>query len=338
MQPLTAADLPPLTWARFASSWSLEPVWLIVCATLATGYLVAFRTAAHQGRRLPLWRAVSFCAGTSTAWVVVASAVGGYSTSLFWMHMVMHLALIMLVPALLVLGRPLTVLVAATSAGADSGLAHALRGRLTGTLLSPAAGLVVYTLVVVGTHLTDFLDQVVVHPWLADGEQALYVVAGVLFLMPLLGDEPLRRDPSHLFRLGLLVVAMVPDTIVGIVLLQASAAPFPGMIAARPAWALDGLDDVHVGGALMWAGGDALMMAIAVALVIAIVTSPARRAHMIGPWLEGVRASTLSERSAFDSPPDDAASGPHAPVDADSDEAFEAYNAMLARLRGSEES
>jgi putative copper resistance protein D len=183
---------------------------------------------------------------------------------------------------------------------------------------------VAYGATIIGTHLTGFMDAMAQHEWLMNGELVLYVVAGYLFLQPILGDEPTKPNPSYLSRIGLLVVGMVPDTIVGIVLLQTNNDPFPRMSAMHPDWAPQPLHDVNIAGALMWAAGDGLMMAIAIGLVISVITSPQRRARMTGAWLEGVRRSNLIEH---------AGEGAESITDADSDEAHDAYNRMLARLR-----
>ena len=59
-------------------------------------------------------------------------------------------------------------------------------------LTRPAAGLLLYAATIIATHLTGFMDQMAQHAWLMTGEQVLYVVAGYLFLLPLLGEEPIR--------------------------------------------------------------------------------------------------------------------------------------------------
>ena len=62
-------------------------------------------------------------------------------------------------------------------------------------------------------------------------------------------------------------------------------------------------------------------------------TSAERRAKMTGRFLDGVRSSRLAEESARGSA-NDGTKGPVEPgsVDPDSDEALDAYNAMLARM------
>src|SRR5947208_11453935 len=112
--------------------------------------------------------------------------------------------------------------------------------------------------------------QMVMLPWLMTGGQVLSVVGGYLFFLPLVGEEPLRSDPGYLLRLVLFLIGMLPDTVVGIVLLQTDRDPFPMMMSHHPSWAPDPLTDVHTAGGLMWAGGDGLMMFAAVGLMISV--------------------------------------------------------------------
>jgi putative copper resistance protein D len=318
--------LPELTWARFFSTWHVHPGWLAATAILLVAYAVGWH-AAGPASTVRAWRVASFVAGTTLMWACVSSAIGAYAMSVFWMHMVLHLLLIMVVPVLLVLGHPLTVLVEAFPPGEQDRIRRALHAWPVALLTHYATGLVLYTVVIVGTHLTDFMDQMARHAWLMTGEQVLYVVTGWLFLLPLLGEEPIRTQPPYLLRLVVLIAAMIPDTLVGIVLLQMDTDPFPVMMGMHPAWAPSPVSDVHAGGGLMWAAGDGLMMTIAVGLMIGVITTPAKRARMTGDWLESARRATLVAHVASSG-----AEAPDAAIDPDSDEALDAYNRMLARL------
>ena len=321
--PGMGADLAPLTWSTFFSTWRLEAGWLEAAVLLIGGYLFA-RRAAGATSTVRTWRVVSWITGVVLMWLAVASSIGAYAMSVFWMHMVLHLSLIMVVPALLVLGHPLTVLLEAFHGPARERAQRILHSWPVTVLSHPATGVLVYTATIIGTHLTGFMDTMAAHTWLMTSEQVLYVVAGYLFLLPILGDEPTKPNPPYLLRLALLVAAMVPDTIVGIVLLQTNTVPFPGMMAHHPTWAPDPLADTHIAGGLMWAAGDGLMMAIAVGLMISVITSPQRRARITGSWLEGARRNALAEHTGEDV---------EGLGDPDGDEALEAYNRMLARLR-----
>ncbi|MEX0427655.1 cytochrome c oxidase assembly protein [Nocardioides sp. DS6] len=324
------SDLPQLGWSEFFGTWSLSPGWLVAVVLIGALYL-AGRGLAGPATSVPRWRVASFLTGLVLLWVMVASAIGGYAMSLAWMHMVLHLTLIMVVPTLLVLGHPLTVLVESFREQGQARARRVLRSLPFAALFSPAFGLLVYTVVIVGTHLTSFMDHMARHESLMVGEQVVYVLAGWFFLLPLIGEEPVRSDLPYLGRIALLVVGMVPDTIVGIVMLQTNHDMYPVYSGMRPDWSLDAVRDIQTAGALMWAGGDGGMMFIAIGLVIAVITSPMRRAKMTGAFLEGVRRQTLVEHVS-----DSGAEAPHtvdgADLDPDGDEALAAYNRMLARF------
>lgn len=322
------SELPPLTWGTFFSTWDVPIGWSIACVAALAVYLVGWRRAGAASTVRP-WRVASFVLGLAITWACMASAVGVYAMALFWMHMVLHLTLITVAPAFLVVGHPITVLVEALAPPKRDRLLGVLRSRPAGVLTHPLTGLTVYAATIIGTHLTGFMDQMALHHSLMVGEQVLYLAAGYLFLLPLVGEEPLRNDLSYGGRMILLVAGMIPDTIVGIVLLQTETNPFRTFASMRPGWAPDALDDLQAAGGLMWAEGDGLMMALAVAVMIAAITTEKRRERIVGPWLQGVRRSTLA--------------GPENPrggdegvaaqdVDPDSDEALEAYNRMLAGL------
>lgn len=328
-----SGGLPPLDWGTFFSTWTLKPGWLAVCAVLLVGYLLGRRSAGNAST-VRAWRVVSFTLGMVLLWVCVASAIGGYAMSLFWMHMVLHLSLIMVVPVLIVLGHPLTVLVEASRPDRQPRVRAALRSWPVSVLTHQTTGLLLYAVVIIGTHLTGFMDQMAQHAWLMTGEQVLYVVAGYLLLLPLVGEEPIRANPAYLLRIVILVAAMIPDTVVGVVLMQSNKSPFPVMMSMHPDWAPSALDDTQIAGALMWAAGDGLMMAIGIGLWISVITNPARRDRVVGSWLEGVRRSTLVDHVERGGEPFSSEEADL--LDPDSDDALDAYNRMLARLRDAE--
>lgn len=166
--------------------------------------------------------------------ITISSAINTYAMSLFWMHMVEHLTLIMVVPALLVLGHPLSVLREAGPAELRPRADAIFSSWPVAVVTHPISGPMVYGATIFITHLTSFMDHMEVHPWLMTDEQVLYVVAGYVLLLPLIGEEPIRWRLPYLLRVVLLMVAMLPDTIVGIVLMQTDHDLFPAMERGHP--------------------------------------------------------------------------------------------------------
>ncbi|GAB3918030.1 hypothetical protein GCM10011575_42510 [Microlunatus endophyticus] len=321
--------LTPWTWHAVVSSWSWRPGWIVVAVLLAAGYALALWWCRRAGRQsVGLAPAITFFSALLLLVLTVCSAFDTYSMALFWVHMIEHLLLIMVVPALLVLGHPLTLLRNAIGAKAvDRGMSVWPVAVLT----HPLVGFVVYAAALVGTHLTHFMDLMAVHPWMMGAERVLYVVAGYLFLLPLLGNEPIRWRVPLMARLLLILVAMGPDTIVGIVLMQSND-PFPVMLAMRPSWAPSPAQDVLTGGGIMWVGGDGLMMVIGLATIAAILFTRDSD-KLLGGWLERTRRSVLAQELGSGGEPVDSAMLSET-SDVDDDQVvLDAYNRMLSRLK-----
>jgi cytochrome c oxidase assembly factor CtaG len=324
------AELAPLSWTHLVETWRVHLLPTVIGVLLLATYL-GLRLAARRGSWL---RTASFVTGIAVWWLATCSGLAVYGEAVFWVHMVLHLVLIMVVPALLVLGSPLQTLSAALD-GDDGDEGDGGGGRVRAVLATwpvsalthPATGLAAYTAVIVGTHLTGFMDQMMSRPWTSGLEELLYVGSGWLLLAPLLGQEPLRWRLPGLGRIAVLLVAMVPDTVVGITLMQTQRNPFPAMLSGA-GWRPDPVLDVQTGGAIMWVGGDGLMMVLAVGVALAVLTRREQRSRPLGDWLEGVRRDTLAGLAT-----DDAIRG----SDVDEDErALEAYNRMLRRRAGHE--
>jgi putative membrane protein len=318
-----------LGWRSFLTTWELRPGWLGFCVAVLVAYGVGLYAAARRGNRSvgPV-RIACFTAGVAVLAICMSSAVDAYAMSLFWMHMIEHLTLITLVPALLVLGHPLTVLRSAGGPEWQRVFDAAMHSLPLSIVTHPLVGLVAYGVVVFYAHLTPFMDQMASDPDLMLVEQIAYLGSGAWLLLGAIGEEPIRWRTPYLLRLVLIVMAMIPDTLVGIVLLQTPTVPIPTYMAMRPSWAPGAMHDLDVGGSLMWAAGDGLMMCLAVGLVVSLLAGGTRD-RFLGDWLEGVRTSTFvthAERSGVE------IVRPEGRLDDDAD-ALAAYNEMLARMR-----
>lgn len=311
-------------WGALLTTW--RPSWVVdaVVVVAAVAYAVGVRRAARAGRRWPVARAAAFAAALVGLVLTFDAGIAVYGHTSFGVHMVMHLMLIMVVPALWVAGGPLELARRVGSPRTRALVASATESRIGRGVFHPATVLVVYALVVLLTHLTTFMQAMADSVALHHLEQALYLGAGLLFFATALGADATPSQPSFPGRLALMMLAMGVDTLVGVVLLMAPRSPFPAYE----------LGDVRIGGALMWAGGDALMMLLIVVLARFWVRSPGGGPEL-GSWLESARRSALglpggSERPAAGPTADGATD---AGVD-DDEEALAAYNRMLARMHG----
>ncbi|WP_116201811.1 cytochrome c oxidase assembly protein [Amycolatopsis circi] len=308
----------PFTWHTPFTEWDMPVAAAVVLVLLAIAYAAGIA-------RVRKWRirdTAAFYGGVAVCALAVGGGIGAYSTTLFTVHMAQHLLLIMVVPTLLLLGRPLELLREAAPDRVRRGLGRVNRSRVARVLTHPLLAFLYYAVVVAGTHLTPFQQSAATYPVLHGAELLLYLSSGYLFLLPIIGSEPAGHRLPPLLRMVTLLVGMVVDTVVGVTLLMTVDPPFPAYVVPGRGWGPDAITDLHWGGAMMWVGGDLLMAALAI-IVITTWVSGSNGNSDLGAWLESARRSALTEHTG--------SLGAGVDVD-DDEEALRAYNAMLTRL------
>jgi cytochrome c oxidase assembly factor CtaG len=219
---------------------------------------------------------------------------------------------------------------------------RAVRSRVASFLTWPPFGLAAYCATIVGTHLTVLSRLILQDQFLHNAEHVLYLVVGYLFFLPLLGHEPIRWRLSYPIRLLVLALAMPVDTFTGLVLLYAGRGDVVST-GPRPPGAPAPVQDLHWSGAIMWVGGDAIMLAYM--MIVVWMWARDDRASL-GTWLEGARRARFEELVGGQQGAPASVPGPErqpgapgepgrpAPAQGaiDDDEHLAAYNAYLARL------
>jgi putative copper resistance protein D len=314
----------PLLGSALLVKWQVNALALAVLVLIAAWYLTAAALVPVRdpdAGRWPLRYTLTFVAGLLVCGYATNGAIAVYDQVLFTAHMAGHLALVMLGPALLVAGRPLTLLLRASTPARRERRARILRGRVVSLLTTPPIALASYAVVIVGSHLTGLMDVIMRNSWVGELEHFVYLVVGFQFFVLVIGEEPIRWKLSSPVRWLLLAVAMAVDTFTGIVLMQGTGAV--GMVHSASVH-VDPLSDTHTGGAIMWFGGDAIMAVVMVALVIGWLRRvDTDRADEKG-WLEQARRATFSSHTGDEST--------EAGTFDDDDAARASYNAWLADL------
>jgi putative copper resistance protein D len=288
--------LGPLLGSRLITSWQLDAVAVAVLILLAAAYLTGVALVPiRTGRRWPMRRTVAFLLGIAVCGFATCGSIAVYDQVLFTAHMAGHLALVMVAPALLVAGHPLALLLAASDEPRRARLDRIIKGRVVSVLTAPPVALAAYTVVIVGSHLTGLMDEIMRNTWAGQFEHLVYVLAGCQFFVLVIGNEPIRWRLATPARWLLLAVAMAVDTFTGIVLLQGTHAV---SMLTDPDLHVNPLQDTRTGGAIMWFAGDGIMIVIMIVLVIGWLRRvDTDRADRKG-WLEQARVATFSERTA----------------------------------------
>jgi len=320
-------DIPPLTWLTAMTTWTSAPVADVLAVLAVAGYIAAMvRRSRSSGAGWPWAATASWLLGVVVLLVSVHSSIEVYGHALLWVHMIQHLLLIMVVPVLLIWGQPVRLVWGRPPVG-----------RLVRWLAFPVLTLGFYTAVLVITHLSGFPEAMVTQPAVHHVEQILYLVSGYLLFWPLAGSEASPWPVPHILRFALLGLAMGADTLVGVALMLTGQPLAPSSALMRPGWGPSLLEDQNWSGAIMWVGGDSLMMLLMLAVVAQwSAIGPGAR---LGDWLESARRQSLARIGSAtvdgytDGRNTDDRNTVGASSDLDDDEAArQAYNRMLAAL------
>lgn len=265
------------------TSWHPHVGSLLALTTAGMIYGVAWRrlaaarggsvsTAAGSSARSrvpsawPGWRVAAFAAGLLVVAAALQTGVDHYATSLLSAHMLQHGLLTMVAPPLLLAGAPLALVLRASPPPARQRLSSAMRSGPVRLLSHPALGWSLFAVVMVSTHLSPIFDAAVRQPLLHVGEHALYVVAGVLFWLPLVPGSPVRIRLGWLGRTLYLMLAMPPMAVLGLWLAATEVVRYPAYLEPARALGVSALADQQAAGFLM-AIGSAVVMAAAVVVL-----------------------------------------------------------------------
>jgi cytochrome c oxidase assembly factor CtaG len=258
---LADAQLSPLKGGEFFSNqFDFIPVAMVLAALVL--YLWGVKRANRLHPRHP-WsgsRTVAFVAGLASTSIAIFSFVGVYDTELFWDHMVQHLLLIAVAAPLFAIGSPLQLAWRATAGTPHVVISEVLRSGPAKVLGHPGVAFVLYAVVIPITHLTVWYNYTLLHESVHNTEHLVFLVVGYLFWRQIFGIDPncYRMHPALQF--GYLFLAIPIDTFTGLSLDSAVHEMFPAYTAMHRTWGPSLVQDLHIGGVIMWVGGDSLML------------------------------------------------------------------------------
>jgi cytochrome c oxidase assembly factor CtaG/putative copper export protein len=273
---LTGSPLPPeLMPLDWITAWNIDLLWALAACFGAFFYLAGVRRLRRRGDTWPLYRTVLWLAGLALLVWVTGGVVNVYQDYLFSMHMVGHMLLTMAIPIVLVAGAPVT-LAARTIVRREDGtrggrewILWAVQSPVAGVLTNPfvAAGLFIGSLWVF--YYTDLfrwsLYDHLGHEWMI----AHFLLTGYLFVLTLIGIDPIPYRLPYAGRLLLLIGIMAMHAFFGIAIMMQS-----GLMVAEwfgsmgRTWGATPLEDQYAGGGIAWSIGEVptLILAITVAI------------------------------------------------------------------------
>jgi putative copper resistance protein D len=174
-----------------------------------------------------------------------------YEGSLFWVHMVQHLLLTLVAAPLLAFSAPAALLLRAGSPPSRDTLLRLVHARPVRALTHPVVSWAAFGLVMWLTHYSALYDAALHDDLLHALEHALYLGTGLLFWAPVAGLDPTRRVALPV-RVAYLLAAIPVQSFLGLAIYSADA-PLYDHYAS--------LGDQRNAGAVMWIGGDVVLLA-----------------------------------------------------------------------------
>ncbi len=306
-------ELPgPPNVFRLLTFWRFD-LFLGTGAVVLAGLYVA--GAAHLRRRGDAWpvgRTAAWLLGCLTLVLVTSSGVGAYGAAMFSVHMSQHMVLNMLIPVLLVLGAPATLMLRTLPKAepdqpprSRDWLMLLLHSWPTRWLSHPAIAFSLFVGSLYVVYFTPLLDTLLRYHWGHQFMAVHFMLTGYLFFWGIIGTDPGPRRLPFLGRLGLLFAVMPFHAFFGIALMTSAIALGARFYAKlQLPWLSDLMADQHLGGAIAWGSSELPVIVV----IIALITLWGRQDR---------RDAARSDR--------------HADADYATDE-LDAYNAMLREL------
>jgi putative copper resistance protein D len=275
-QILTGEPLPPpLTFSRYLTEWSIDPLWLLVCAFGIFFYISGVVRLRRRGDAWPWHRAVLWTLGLLLLFYVTNGGVTVYGNYLFTAHMAAHMALGMMVPIFLVAGAPVTLAMRAIHKRDDGSrgsrewillAVHSRYGRLISHPIFATVNFVgslwlFYYTPIFRWAITDHIG----HEWMV----IHFLLAGYLFVQSLIGIDPGPSRLSYPLRLVQLFAAMTVHAFFGLAIMSGEGLLLADWFGAMGrTWGDAPLVDQQAGGAIAWSVGEIPSVVIAVLLAM----------------------------------------------------------------------
>lgn len=281
---LSGYDLPPeLTPERWLTEWRLDWLWVAVAVFGLVSYFLGVWKLTRRGDPWSVFRTVNWVIGLVVLTYVTSGPPSVYGRVLFSAHMVDHMALTMVAPIFLVLGAPVTLALRALPARRDGSrgtrewlliFVHSKFSQLvTHPLFAAAnfAGSIVlfYYSDAFGYAMRDHVGHELMN--------LHFALTGYIFVLTMIGTDPLPRRAPYPMRLMLLLATMGFHAFFGVAIMGGTgllAADYFGNLGRT--WGPSALLDQQLGGAVAWGIGEVPTVLVAIGVAVQWSRSDAR--------------------------------------------------------------
>ncbi|KAB1866636.1 cytochrome c oxidase assembly protein [Microbacterium algeriense] len=275
-QVLTGSPLPPeLTLERWFTQWDIDVLWLVATGFGLFLYLAGVWRLHRRGDRWPIHRTVFWVLGMLMLVWVTGGPINAYQEYLFSIHMLGHMMLSMAIPLLLVSGAPVTLALRAVhkrddgTRGGREWIMWAVHSPFARVVTHPFVAAAIFILSLWAFYFTDLVRwsmfEHLGHEWMV----IHFLISGYLFVMSLIGADPVPYRLPYPGRLITLIAVMAMHAFFGIAIMMQEGLMVADWFGAMGRdWGADPMQDQYVGGGIAWSIGEipTLILAITVAI------------------------------------------------------------------------
>ncbi|WP_236783216.1 cytochrome c oxidase assembly protein [Arthrobacter sp. QXT-31] len=274
---LSGYELPPeLTPERWVTEWRLDWLWVAVAVFGLASYLLGVAKVRARGDKWPWFRTVPWIIGLLVLTYITSGPPSVYGRVLFSAHMVDHMALTMVAPIFLVLGAPVTLALRALPARKDGsrGLREWLllfvHSKFSQVVTHPLFAAANFAGSIVLFYYSDLFSFAMREHVGHELMNLHFALTGYIFVLSMIGSDPLPRRAPYPLRLLLLLATMGFHAFFGVAIMGGTnllAADYFGNLGRS--WGGSALQDQQMGGAVAWGIGEVptLLVAIGVAIM-----------------------------------------------------------------------
>jgi len=275
------APADPPTVANLALGWTIEPTVALGILAALVWWRWAVRTVdrAHPANPVPRSRSVAFVAAMVALAFALMSGIEHYDTTLFSIHMIQHILLMLVAAPLLALSAPVTLILRVSSpATRRRWILPVLHSRVVRVLAHPIVASVVFGVVLWGAHFSPLFDAALEDPRIHELEHALFLGSALLFWWPAVGLDPAPYRLSYPSRILYIFMQMAMNTFMAMVILSAGDVLYPHYATVIRAWGPTPIEDQKLAAGFMWIAGDLIYIGAILAVMAGWIRSAEREA------------------------------------------------------------
>ena len=271
--------LEPPTAGSLLLGWSFEPLPTLGIAVAVGWWLWAVRrvNTVHPANPVPRRRTVAFLGGMTALAFALVSGIARYDTTLFSVHMVQHVLLMLVAAPLLALAAPITlVLRLSSSKTRHRWLLPVLHSRVVRVMAHPVTAWLMFATMMWAVHFSPLFNASLEDPLIHDLEHLLFLSGALLFWWPAVALDPAPWRMSHPARIGYLFTQMTQNTFLAFVILNATVPLYAHYATLVRPWGIAVLDDQRLAAGIMWIAGDVVFLTAIMAVVVGWMRAEAR--------------------------------------------------------------